>query len=258
MQNNSRLLYSKANTTRAQLAQLVTPPALGAFHNPVPFAEYVDSVDKSLNRHGLHIVREEYEVTHGGNRLFGALEVAPLEGELITAEEWRLLVGVRGSHDQRFPRGLAIGTQVKVCSNLCFGGNLFSVNTKQTTFVQDRLPQLIDAAVSRIPQFAALENQRRDTYRLTEIKPRWGDAALVEIYRRDGLSASQLGRAVDQWHAPVHDEHAEGGYTAWRLFNACTEALKPTGGEVNHHTIAARSQVCNSFIAEIANFKEAA
>lgn len=249
------LLYSQANISRQGLSELVTPPALGAFHQPYGFGQYVDDIEESLDIAGLQVANQEFEVTHEGNRLFGVLEVEPKAGELITAEEWKLLVGLRGSHDQRIPRGLTLGSQVLVCSNLCFSGSLGTVNTKQTTNIGLRLPHLIRDAVNRIPELAERQEKRFDAYKHLELSPRVGDAALTELFRRGALSAPQLGRAIKEWDEPSYIEHthADAGATTrsgWRLFNAVTEVQKPTGNNHNPDLVRQRTEIASTFLDE--------
>lgn len=242
--------------TRAQLAAVPTPNGQGRFHQPVGFGEYVDYVERSLGAHGMQVAEQEYCVTKDHNAFFGLLEVTPLEGgaELIRARDWRLLVGLRGSHDQRMPRGLVLGSSVIVCSNLCFSGNIADFRTKQTTHIWSRLPRLIDQAVGQIPQLAVEQERKFEAYRNFEMKPRWGDAALVEVHRRGGLTAAQLGRAVAEWDHPSYDAHAEQGFTAWRLMNAVTEAHKPTGERFNPNLVADRTVIASRFIDEVVGF----
>lgn len=252
------LMYNPSNETpmnRGQLHMLPTPQARGRFHHPLPFGEYAETVVTQLERNGLEVVGEEYAVQKDGNRMFGMIEVSSpeLEGRNIfdqASHTW--MVGVRGSHDQSIPRGLTVGSQVLVCSNLCFHGDLGTFQTKQTTNIETRLPILVGDAVRQLPQQIEHQEEIFDGLRRTEFKPRWGDAALVEIYRRNGLTAAQLGTAVNEWHNPSHEEHATDGYTAWRLLNATTEAAKPTGQTVNMDTVRNRTQIASSFIEEIA------
>jgi len=239
------LLYSTDNdrpVSREQLAAIPTPPPRGPRHRPYPFGSYVTDVHDALDRVGIQVGGEEYAVTKDHQRMFGVLEIEPKEGELITASEWKLLMGLRGSHDQKIGRGLVLGSQVMVCSNLCFSGNVADFNTKQTTYIGSRLPGLIRDAVMRIPQMAGRQERVYNAYRNSEVKPRWGDAALVEMFRQDGLSSAQLGRAVTEWHEPTFKEHADYGWSVWRLMNAATQALKPTGQNFNADLMAQRSQ----------------
>lgn len=252
----SNLMYN-TNTdeliTRANLADVPTPPAMGARHNPYPFSDYVEQVHHALDLNGLAATQEEYVVGHEGQRLFGMMKIAPkaLEGELITADDWNLTLGLRGSHDQSVARGLTLGSQVIVCSNLMFDGDLGKFNTMQTTNVGARIPGLIRQAVARIPEVAGAMEERYDRYKNFEMKPRWGDAALVEIMRRGGLSPAQLGKAVAEWDRPVHEEHAQYGYSAWRLMNAATEALKPGGQNTNMNLVQDRTQRVSTFLNEV-------
>lgn len=253
----SHLIYpSSTNTpyTRTQLAGIHTPPPLGAFHAPFSFEEYVETIYHGLDLAGIEVEAEEFVTSHDNQRLFGALElkIPSIEGEYIPAggRDHRIVLGLRGSHDQSITRGLALGSQVLVCSNLCFSGNLGSIATKQTTNIGARLPGLIRSAIDLIPEEAQRNVQRFDRYRNTDIAPRQGDAALIEIHRRGGLSAPQLGKAVKEWDRPSHDEHGEQGFTAWRLLNACTEAVKPTGAQSNPQLIEQRTGHISSFLDE--------
>lgn len=256
----SALLYSDANISRESLAHVPTPGAMGRFHQPYSFSDYVDNVEESLDRVGLQILNQEFEVTPDRQSFFGALEVAPsvLEGELIPADsDYKLLVGVRGSHNQRIPRGLVLGSQVMVCSNLCFSGNIGQFVSKQTKYLHRRLPGLINNVVAQIPELAELQHQKFDAYKEFEFdNPRAGDAALVEIFRQGGLSAAQLGKAVREYDKPSHDEHAAHGNSVWRVFNAVTESLKPGGANVNHNLIANRTEIADRFLSNLVGLGE--
>lgn len=251
------LMYNTQNDrpiNRNQLAMIPTPEGLGRFHHPYPFGTFVDDVEGALDRVGIEVRSQEYAVTKDHQRMFGIMEIGskrPLEGELITSDEWSLLVGLRGSHDQKVQRGLVIGSSVLVCSNLCFHGNVGNIHTKQTTYIETRLPGLIRSAVEHIPQLAHRQERVYDAYHNHELKPRAGDAALVEIYRRDGLSSAQLGRAIDEWHEPSFDKHEEEGFNVWRLMQATTQALKPTGANMNMETIAQRTGIATTFMDEV-------
>ena len=250
------LMYSTENDKPMNLAQLnmiPTPAPKGRFHRPYGFGEYVEDVNHALDRAGMTVLDQEFAVTKDHGSMFGLMEIGakPLEGELITADEWKLMLGLRGSHNQRIGRGLVLGNQVTVCSNLMFTGNVANFSTRQTTNIATRLPGLIYDAVQQIPQMAERQEKVFEIYHDRDLKPRAGDAALVEIYRRDGLNPSQLGRAIQEWHEPAFDEHAAEGWNAWRLMNSVTQSLKPTGAHVNNDAIAQRSQVTSKFLDEI-------
>ena len=240
--------------TIEQINTLPVPAAKGSRHMPVSFGDYIGEVINGLDRAGLQVLNQEHIVGHENQRYFGLLEVGAKEGELITADDWKLLVGLRGSHDQSIQRGLCIGRQVIVCSNLCFSGNVANIGTKQTTNIWSRLPRLIKEATAKIPELAHREQQRVVQLRDYQFPVRAGDAALIELLRRNALTAAQVGRAANEWLEPTYPEHAENGFNLWRLEQAVTEAIKPTGSTSNIFTAEHRTEIASTFFNEVMNF----
>lgn len=246
---------------REALAQ-VTPVngALGSRHNPVPYIDYVDMVSESLQSSGYAINDELYGVNKEGGQFFGLMEIIPtrtLEGDYISKDDYGLMVGLRGSYDQSLARGLAIGSRVFVCDNLAFSGEV-NVATRQTLNINDRLPGLVNGAVGQLLDLSHTQEQRFDAYKNMELKPRWGDAAIVECVRRGVVNPSQVGKVVDEWDAPTHDEHAEYGHSLWRFHNAITEAIKPANGRANVLNNQSRTVKLTGFLDEVAGLPIAA
>jgi len=258
------LLYNSATDielTRSELSGLVTPDPLGARHAPYSFAEFANATHDAINNAGYTVDNEQFVVTKDGNRLFGLMQVEldPTHAEYDHCVESRgdlppfkrkpehlkhkILVGLRGAHDQRVSRGLLIGSKVLVCSNLCFHGDLGNWKSKQTTNISDRIPALIAQAVN------GLDHARRSLDHVfrqlndTPLDCETGDNILSTVYRNKGLSASQLGRALDEWGTSSVGEHTTNGRNAWWLLNAATEALKPTGANVSHLDTERRSKI---------------
>jgi hypothetical protein len=220
----SLLLHCGAQPkTRDEIALVPTPAPSGTHHHPVPYIDFIDGVSDSLTAVGMKVIDEQFGCTKSGNRFFGLMELAPLFGEV--EEGFRFQVGLRASHDQSFARGLVAGEILTVCDNLCFSGNV-RISTKQTTNVERRLPAMIYNAVQTLPGVFETIQKRNHAYRDFPMKPRWADAALVELVRRGALLASQLGRAMRELDEPSHEEHIEGGMSVWTLKNAVTEAIK--------------------------------
>ena len=239
------LLYSNQHDnlmTREQMATLPLPQPQGPRHQPYPFHTFATKVIDTLETYGFDIAKEEYAVTKANDRMFGLLEIS--NGN----PDWRMTVGLRGAHDQAFARALTLGSRVLVCSNLCFHGDFGVFKTKQTKNIAERIEPLIDEAVQGLRgHIADLKldfNKMQERYILRDV----GDQALVNIYRRGGFSPSQLGRAIKEWDDP---SFAHGSYTAWRLFNASTQALKPTGTQGDVSLLQARSQVVYKAIQEV-------
>lgn len=244
----SNLLYGSGNISRQEIALLDTPEASTKTHHPVPFSDYIGLVSDSLTAADVVIKEEEYQLTHGNQRLFGAMRIAPANEEsFLPGQGTDLVLGLRGSHDRIIPRGLCIGTRVIVCSNLLFEGNLLNLKTRQTTNILDRLQPMIDKVVGQIGIAASANMARINRYKDFDLKTsQAGDALLVELYRQKALNNSQFGIAVDQWVEPDFIEHkAEGDWTVWNLMNAITQAYKPVGARAghsfNHDTMATQA-----------------
>lgn len=240
------LMYNN-NTDRKihkdDLYDLPEPVSLGRFHKPYPFAEFVDDIHSALRMNEVVVTHEEYVIQKDEQRLFGMMAIGqPDDG-------WQLTLGIRGSHDQSVPRGIAIGTNVLVCSNLCFDGELFTGKAKQTVHNSDRIMQMIHDGIATIPEARREQEEIFHAYKTTDLFKKDADALLLEAFRRGALSGSQLGTAVKEYDKPSYAEHGQDG-ELWRLFNAMTQAVKPNGQTANMNTVVRRTQAISRMLNE--------
>lgn len=242
----ARLMYNNQTdnlVAREDLIKMPTPEPQGPWHNPYPFHKYVDKVTEALENHDFGIVSEEYAITKDNDRLFGVIAIEP--STLSVPNDWGLVVGLRGAHDRMLSRAITLGSRVMVCSNLCFHGDLGVWKTRQTKNIEDRLPGMIDDAISKLPTAASNLVVSFEDYQNKEMTQDEGYAMLTHIYKKRGFTASQLARAIDEWDNPSFDHD---GRTVWRLFNAATQALKPTGTSGDMITLQRRAQVVHSIM----------
>ncbi len=250
----SHLMYNSATDIKVErdyLANLQTPPPMGKRHAPYPFHAFATDTVDAIERAGFTIESEDYAITKDEQRLFGLLNVsrpvvpdAPAFGvPALHKPRWNLLVALRGAHDQSISRGLAIGSRVMVCSNLCFHGDLGNWNSKQTTNIAHRIPDMVADAVAGLGDAGRKLTIDFDAFNEQQITRETGDKILLSIYRSGGFSASQMGRAVDDWDNCSVEEHTANGRNLWWLFNSATHALKPTGANVNHNDVQHRSTI---------------
>ncbi len=270
----SRLLYDSDHDqliSRQDMRHIPVPPPMGPRHHPYSFADFADNTVHAIERAGYSVTDEEFAVQKDGMRVFGILKVSnspdldisPAVPTLASSEnvpalykpEWNLVVGVRGSNDQSVSRGLVIGSQVMVCSNLCFSGDLGKWNRKQTTNVESDMPQIIRRAVDQLDRKNDELTVNFDSFNAAKVDRDGGDRILMDILRGGGFSASQFERAVEHWDKLPADleEHSANGRTLWWLFNACTHGLKPTGRNSNHNDKAHQSAIIyNKLVAAVA------
>jgi|TARA_Y100000310_G_scaffold48876_1_gene45183 hypothetical protein len=256
----STLLYNSATDIKVErdyLANLQTPAPMGKRHAPYPFYAFATDAVDAIERAGFTIEQEDYAITKDEQRMFGLLNVsrpvvpdAPTLGvPALHRPKWNLLVALRGAHDQSISRGLAIGSQVMVCSNLCFHGDLGNWNSKQTTNIAYRIPDMVADAVVGLGDAGRKLTIDFDSFNAKQISRETGDKVLLDIYRSGGFSASQMGRAVDDWDDCSVEEHTANGRNLWWLFNSATHALKPTGAHANHSDVQHRSTIVYNKIA---------
>ena len=250
----STLLYNSGTDIKVErdyLATLQTPAPMGSRHAPYPFHSFATDTVNAIQNAGFTIEKEDYAITKDEKRLFGLLNisrpVAPVPQNFgmpaLHESKWNLLVGLRGAHDQSVSRGLAIGSQVMVCSNLCFHGNLGNWQSKQTTNISHRIPEMVSDAVSGLGRAGEKLTIDFDDFNRHQITRETGDEILLDVFRSGGFSSSQLGRAIDDWDECSIEEHTANGRNLWWLFNSATHALKPTGANSNHGDLQHRSTI---------------
>jgi hypothetical protein len=244
------LLYNpsdEALLTLPEIMQLPIPESRGRFHRPFSFGDYLSSIFQSLEKHHVTHNHSEFAVSKDGNRLFGLIEVRS-----DVSETWTTNIGVRASHDQSVSRGMVFGSRVLVCSNLCFHGELGEVRTKQTVHMDTRIDTLVDRSIEKLAPAIEFRADKFDRYQRMETTPSQGDNHLVNLYRHGAFSPSQLGKALNEWDEPSYEQHGLFGTSVWQLFNAATEALKPTGQNVNMELVRERSELVSNYMDRLA------
>ena len=241
------LMYSNAKDIkieRSQMDYLKEPESMGRFHKPYPFGEYLGDIHAALRRHEIVVTDEEYVIQKDEQRMFGMMVVES------PAKDWQLTLGVRGSHDQSIPRGIALGTNVMVCSNLCFSGELFTGKAKQTINNSERILHLIDEGVSSIKPAYAIQEHQFDMLQSIEMTEQQVSDTIIQAFRRGALSGAQVGAAVKEYDKPSYAEHGHGTNT-WKLFNAFTQAIKPNGAGVDMNGIVRKTTIISNLMNEV-------
>ena len=83
-------------------------------------------------------------------------------------DEWGTVVGLRNSHDKRFPAGLAMGAAPFVCDNLAFNGQVVLAR-KHTTNIMRDLPGVTARAVGKLRDFSGQAERRANSYKVREM-----------------------------------------------------------------------------------------
>lgn len=188
---------------------------------PDPHHRLLEQVEGAITGTDLRVASEAHALSRDGARYFGLMEVA--NGHADT--DWALVLGLRNSHDQSFPAALAVGSGVFLCDNLAFSGEV-TLARKHTRHIERDLPQLVDRAVGKLGDLRNTQHQRIESYKQTPLDDRQAHDLMVRAIDHHVAPVTALPQVIEQWRTPAHEAFAESGKTAWRLFNAFTEALK--------------------------------
>jgi hypothetical protein len=239
MNNCNLILHCGAHAVpRAALARVETPAATETWQ-PIPHEKYVERVELELPRHGLKVVQQAHALTHDGGRYFGLMQVE--NGCSSTDYTW--VLGLRNSHDKSLPAGLVAGSQVFVCDNLAFSGEV-QVSRKHTVNILRDLPSLIGDAFRRLLGQFREQDRRTALYKASRLID--ADAHDLTVRALDGgvICASRIPELLHEWREPRHEAFRL--RTTWSWFNAVTEILKGRLHELPKRT-QRLYQICDKY-----------
>ncbi|MCR2833492.1 DUF945 domain-containing protein [Parerythrobacter lacustris] len=196
------------------LAALPIPEATQT-HVPIAHQAVVDMVKYSLGFYGHQIVEEHFGVTPDGMRFFGVLSLLSEDGDYCDS------VGLRNSHDKRFPIGISFGSRVFVCDNLAFAGD-HVIRRKHTKNAKFALPSLVAEVVEPLHQHRAAQADTFLMYRRSPLSAKQADHAILRLFRENVINVQRIDDVLRAYENPPHDW---GDATAYRLFNAVTHSL---------------------------------
>lgn len=208
---------------RRELSQVELPVSTPT-HQPISHDYFVNLVHDNLENVGLRVVEEAHGLQKNGQNYFGMFKVGA--SDLVTKDH-NLVVGMRNSHIKTFGAGVVTGASVLVCDNLSFSGEV-KATRKHTSMILDDLPELVAGAISKVVDLSAFQTRRFEAYKERELASFEAEYMMVEMLRAGIMNAHRMPKLVEQWDTPDHLEFSRTGFSAWRMFNAATEALKGT------------------------------
>lgn len=207
--------------SRHDLGSVFTPAATATW-TPVPHDTLVDLVESSILQCGLTITASDFAVWRGGERFFGVLTLGGGESHGYAAT-----VGLRNSHDRKFPAALALGSRVFCCDNLAFSSEVV-IKTRHTMKIMERLPRIVSAGVSRLVDFRCEQDKRIGYYKQTQVSDSKHLHDLVlRLYRAKAIPSTAIAKVIEEYESPSHEEFLQ--TNLWSLMNATTEVIKSFG-----------------------------
>lgn len=218
--------------TLSQIASVFMPAATET-HFPLAHDALISRVRESLNLANLGIVTESHALAKDGLRYFGLFQIAPIGSE--HDRDYGLVMGLRNSHDKTFPAGITVGSQVFVCDNLAFSGEI-RLARKHTLNIFRDLPQKVAQAIGMLSDRWNSQDKRFEAYKETSLTDAQAHDLMIRAFDSRAVVVTQLADVLKEWKTPSHEEFAN--RNVWRLFNACTEALKGNLGALPARTMA--------------------
>ncbi len=209
---------------RGQLETTITPHGTSSWC-PIAHNDLVKLAIGALGTLNMRVVNEAHAITKDNARYFGMLQVANCQD----TEDYSYVLGLRNSHDKKFPAGLAVGAGVFVCDNLSFSGEI-SIARRHTVNINRDLPLLVNRAIGQLSEKWNDQATRFEAYKRTELSEMQVHDLTIRALDAGACTAVQVPHIIKEWRAPRHAEFAE-SRTAWRLFNSFTEISKEGAGD---------------------------
>lgn len=209
------MLHTGAEPVDYDTLRMLPVPEATATHCPIAHAAVADMVKFALQFHGHEIVQEDYGVTPDGARFFGVLSLKSEYGDYCDQ------VGLRNSHDKKFPIGISFGARVFVCDNLSFNGDRV-IKRKHTANAKRELPSIVAEVVEPLKQQRIFQAQTFEGYRQRMLTDAEVDHAIMQLYRQGAINVTRIADVIQAYETPPYDW---GDKNCWRLFNAVTLAL---------------------------------
>lgn len=217
MSETSTLISYSGRVTRAELAQIPTPPATPT-HIPIPQIEVVEKLIGTLSLRHIGVVGEEFAVSRDGMEMFGVLDLE------TTFDGCRFAIGVRNANNKRFRLSCTVGLRVFVCQNLAFQGDYTPVLAKHSKNFS--LQDSLSIGVDRMQRNFEPMRRQVEAWRTRQVSD---EAAKLIIYRAFIAGELEVPRHLarvvhNRYFDPQHGEFAP--RTMWSLSNAFTSAFK--------------------------------
>lgn len=209
------MLHAGAAPVEYDALRELTAPAATPTHVPIPHFRVVDLVSHALGYYGHQVTDQHFGITPDGMRFFGVL---CLKSDYTGYTD---MVGLRNSHDRKFPVGVSFGSRTFVCDNLAFAGD-HVIKRKHTLNLKRDLPGLIGEIVEPLAIQREAQKKQFDRYQATALTDDRADQAIMQMYRQSVIGVQAIADVLRQWEEP---SHVWGEKTGFRLFNAATFAL---------------------------------
>jgi len=133
--------------TRDEVMSIKAPAFTSSWH-PFSHADVIRAIHIGTEVNSLDITMERYDLTGGGSNMFAAYTVQG--NDLLHNPDAVYQIGFRNSIAKQMAIGITVGTNVLVCSNMCFSGDYITFRKHTSGLDLDEMYGIAISAVRRI------------------------------------------------------------------------------------------------------------
>lgn len=232
------IIHAGGRTVEREEVGAVLTPDRTRSHVPIPHLELVESVETALKVANIRVIGEHHALSKDDNRYFGMLKVErpDIPSAEVGGTTYNWVVGIRNSHDKSLASGIVAGTQIFVCDNLAFNGDI-KLSRKHTAGIAQDLPGLVSRAVQRLDEkwgsFEKLVYAMQE-YSVSDLA---AHDIIIRAYDHGAIPNADIRKVLDEWRVPTFEEFKP--RNLWSLFNAFTYVLNR--GKAGTDTVADRT-----------------
>lgn len=207
-----------------EVKSVQTPPSTDTWY-PLPHHELFEAFSEGL-KSGFDVSNVVHALNGStGGDYFGLCELRPKSlANSQAAEDHVTVLGIRNSHLQHYAAGAVMGNSVFVCDNLSFTGEV-RINRKHTRFIMRDMERLVHRMVEQLVDKREGMEKRIEAYKDARLPDLIARSLILRGVESRIIPANKVLDVTKEWYEPSHDEFKD--RTAWSLFNAYTEVLKP-------------------------------
>lgn len=187
--------------------------------HPIPHSMLIDQVQDLMVESGLHIAQEVHALSHDGDRYFGLMEI-----EAEDDSDYSLVIGLINSNDKSLAARILVGAGVHITNGLSFSGEVV-LGRKHTPNIERDLPGIVAQALGKLSDLRTIQDERIAAYKKLQMPNIQAHDLLIKAMDAGVINGGRLPKVLERWRNP-DAECLKGDWTAWRLFNAFTDALR--------------------------------
>lgn len=237
------ILHCGAQAVSRQIVAQAPVPEATPTWQPVAHLDLIRVVERALLEQNLVVAGQAHALSKDWSRYFGLIEIKANNSN----SDYRWVLGIRNSHDKTLPVGLVAGTQVMVCDNLAFAGEV-RFTRKHTRFVYRDLLDMARESIQGVKDAWGRQDHRIETYKQATIGDVTAHDLIIRSVDAGAISNRQVPAVLQAWREPHFEDFS--ARNVWSLENAFTEALKGS----NLETLPERTQRLHGLIDQHIGF----